>query len=77
MMLVNKNALRSRLVHAADELPAHQRMQFGILVDRPVDGVQEAALFQRLQMLVKISVAARGLRHVSYFQRFDSGAAFY
>jgi hypothetical protein len=52
-------------------------MQFGILIDGPVDGVHEAALFQRLQMLVKISVAARGLRHVSHFRRFDSGAAFY
>jgi hypothetical protein len=65
------------LLHATDELPAHQRMQFGILIDGPVDGVHEAALFQRLQMLVKISVAARGLRHVSHFRRFDSGAAFY
>ena len=51
------------LVDAADELPAHQRMQFGILVDRPVDGAQQAALLQRLQMLVQIAIASRRLRH--------------
>ena len=48
------------LVHAADELPAHQRMQLGILVDRPVDREQQAALTQRIEMLVQIAIAARG-----------------
>ena len=51
------------LVHAADELPAHQRMQFRIFVDRPVDGAQQAALVQRLQMLVQVAIATRRLRH--------------
>jgi hypothetical protein len=39
-------------------------MQFRILIDRPIDGAQEAALLQNLQMLVKIPIASRGLRHV-------------
>ncbi len=47
------------LVEAADELPAHQRMQFEILVDRPVDGAHQAALLQNLQMLVQIAIASR------------------
>jgi hypothetical protein len=51
------------LVEAADELPAHQRMQFRILVDRPVDGAHESALLQNLQVLMKIAIASRGLRH--------------
>ena len=44
------------LVHAADELPAHQRMQLGILVDRPVDGQEKSRLPERGQMLVQIGI---------------------
>ena len=50
--------MRSGLVDAADELPAHQRMQLGILVDRPIDGEQQALLAQRVEMLVQIAIAA-------------------
>ena len=57
-MLVNRNALRSASGIAADELPAHQRMQFGILVDRPVDGEQQAGSVERVEMIVQIAVAA-------------------
>ncbi len=39
-----QEGLALRFIHAADELPAHQRMQFGVLVDRPVDGEQKVAL---------------------------------
>ncbi len=61
-----QEGLALRLVHAADELPAHQRVQFGILVDRPVDGAEQAPLLQDMEMLVKIAVAARHLRHVVF-----------
>ncbi len=44
------------LVQPADELPAHQRVQLGILVDRPVDGQEKSRLPERRQMLVQIGV---------------------
>ncbi len=40
--------------HAAEELPAHERMQLGILVDRPVDADKEAIGFEIGQMLLEI-----------------------
>src|SRR5256885_13744843 len=40
--------------HAADELPAHQRMKLGILVDRPVDADEQALRFEIGEMLLKI-----------------------
>ena len=61
-----QEGLTLRLVEAADELPAHQRVQLCILVDRPVDGAQQAALLKDVKMLVKIAVAARRLRHVVF-----------
>ena len=45
-------------VDSADELPAHERMQFQILIDRPVDGEQQVALLERLQMFVQIGIGA-------------------
>src|SRR5438876_9092258 len=49
-------------VHSADELPAHQRVQLRILVDRAVDRQQQPALLQFLEVLVKVRVAALGVR---------------
>ncbi len=49
-------------VHSADELPAHQRVQLRVLVDRPVDGEQQPSLLQLLEVLVKVRVAALGVR---------------
>ena len=36
------------------ELPAHQRMQLGVLVDRPLDAYQEPCRFEPRQMLLEI-----------------------
>ncbi|MEJ0071917.1 MAG: hypothetical protein WDO24_27925 [Pseudomonadota bacterium] len=47
----------------ADELPADQRMQLGILVDRPVDLDQQPAFAQRREMLLQIGIATLGLGH--------------
>ena len=47
-------------VDAASELPAHQRVHLGVLVDLALDLDQEAGLAQRLDVLVQIGVAARG-----------------
>src|SRR5262249_24157219 len=49
------------LFHAAHVLPADQRMQLGVLVDRPVYGEQQAPSFQRVEMLMQVGVAAGGL----------------
>ena len=40
---------------AALELPAHQRVQLAVLVDRAVDAGDEAALFEPAQMLLEIA----------------------
>src|SRR5882672_11875785 len=56
-----------RFVHPSDELPAHQRMQLRVLVDRPVDREEEPALLQLLEVLVKIAIAARGFRRERRF----------
>src|SRR5712691_10103165 len=47
---------RSSLVlrHAAQELPAHQRVQLGILVDRAVDSHQQALRLEVGQMVLEI-----------------------
>ena len=41
-------------VQPALELPAHQRMQLGVLADGPVDLHQQAALFQTAELFVEI-----------------------
>ncbi len=41
-------------VQAALELPAHQRMQLGVLVDRPLDAHEQAIGFEPRQMLLEI-----------------------
>src|SRR5258708_7277760 len=45
------------LGQAADELPAHQRMQLGVLVDRAIDRDEQALALQRLEVLMEIGVA--------------------
>ena len=47
-------------VEAALELPAHQRVQFGILVDRAVDAHQEARGLQVGEVFLKIRRRAAG-----------------
>src|SRR6266571_6898657 len=58
------------LVHPPDELPAHQGMQLGVLVDRPGYREQQASLLQLLEVLVKVAVAARRLARE---RRFGAG----
>ena len=48
------------LGHAAQELPAHQRMQLGILVDGAVDANEQTLRLKIGQMILKIE--ARGRR---------------
>ena len=40
------------------ELPAHQRMQLGVLVDRPVDAHQQAGRLERREMRLEIACGA-------------------
>src|SRR6266404_4851464 len=42
------------LLDAAAELPAHQRVHFGVLVDRPVDGDEQAGLIECLDVIVQV-----------------------
>lgn len=44
---------------AAAELPAHQRVHLGVLVELPVDLDQKARSAQRLDVIVKIGVLTR------------------
>jgi hypothetical protein len=46
------------LGHAADELPAHQRMQLGVLVDRGVDARDQAGGFEIGEMILEIEAGA-------------------
>src|SRR5713101_1576332 len=57
-------------VHPPDELPAHQRMELRVLVDRPGYREQQPAFLQFLEVLVKVTVAARALRRE---RRFGAG----
>ena len=49
------------LRHAADELPADERMQLGVLVDRPVDARHQPGRLQRREMLLEVERGAFGL----------------
>ena len=49
------------LLDAAAELPAHQRVHLGILVDRAVDGDQQAGRIERADVVVQVGIAARGV----------------
>ncbi len=48
------------LRHAADELPAHQRIELGVLVDRPVDAHQQPGGFEVGEVLLKVEPGAAG-----------------
>ena len=50
------------LRHATDELPAHQRDELGVLVDRPVDADKKARGFQVGQMLLQVETRTRRFR---------------
>ena len=52
--LVNRKARRCVLAEPALELPAHQRMQLGVLVDRALDPHQQALCLERGQMRLEI-----------------------
>src|SRR4029077_7377204 len=56
------------LLDAAAELPAHQRMQLGVLVDRALDGNQQAGALQRIEMVVQVGIAF-GHSTVMFFAR--------
>ena len=62
------------LVKAALELPAHQRMKLGVLVDRALDAHQQAGGFEIGEMLLEIRrdagrcfATARPLEHEATF----------
>ena len=44
------------LFDAAAELPAHQRVHFGIFVDRPIDLDQQSRLVQRADVIVQVGI---------------------
>src|SRR3989454_2935933 len=56
--------LSVRLLDTAAELPAHQRMHLGVLVDRPIDRYEQPRALEGLQVLVKVGIGAlrRGAR---------------
>jgi hypothetical protein len=47
------------LRQVALELPAHQRMQLGVLVDRPVDPHHQALRLERGEVLLEVERRAR------------------
>ena len=61
--------------HAADELPAHQRLQLSVLVDGTVDAHQQPCGVQRGQMLVQITRGIGGCACVVAHVLFPFGAA--
>src|SRR5712692_3839213 len=53
-----------RLLDTAAELPAHQRMHLGVLVDRPIDRYEQPRALEGLEVLVEVGIGAprRGAR---------------
>jgi hypothetical protein len=47
------------LVEPPAKLPAHQRMDFRVLVDRDVHLQEQSRLFQRRELIVQIEIGAR------------------
>ena len=45
---------------AAAELPAHQRVHLGVLVDRPIDPDQLPGLLERAHVVVQVRIGAAG-----------------
>ena len=60
-----------RLGDAAAELPAHQRMQFGVLVDRDIDAQQEPGAIQRVQLIMQVHVGSGWPREALVGQAID------
>ena len=54
-----QECLALRLGNAAAILPAHQRVHFGVFVDRLVDDEQQSLACKRKHMLVQVGIAAR------------------
>ena len=52
----NRNALALVFRNAAAELPAHQRVHLGVLVDRPLHAEEQTLLLQRRDVRVKVRV---------------------
>ncbi len=48
---------------AAAELPAHQRMHLGVLVDRRIDAQQQPGLVETIEMVVQVGIAAITVHH--------------
>ena len=55
---------------AADELPAHERMQLGVLVDRPVDAHEQALRLEVGEVLLEIEPRPGGLPGAGKFSGF-------
>jgi hypothetical protein len=64
--LLKEERLARRFLNAADELPAHERMQLRILVDRFVDRQQQSLRAERLEMCMQVGIAARGVGHFGF-----------
>src|SRR5207245_11149357 len=47
------------LLDAAAELPPHQRVHFGVLVDRSVDDDEQAGLIERPDVIMQVRIPAR------------------
>ena len=61
-----QESLALALLDATDELPAHERMQFRVLVDCAVYDQQQALLPQNLKMFMQVEIAARRFGHWVY-----------
>ncbi len=61
--VLEQEALAIVLVDTATELPAHQRVHFRVLVDRPFDADQQPLLFQGLDVGAQIGIT--GLLHLT------------
>ena len=48
------------LLDAAAELPAHQRVHLGVLVDRPIDADELAGFLQRADVVVQVGIWRAG-----------------
>ncbi len=47
-----------RLLDTAAELPAYERVHFGVFVDRPIDRYEQPRALECLEMLVEVRIAA-------------------
>src|SRR5262249_51439435 len=58
--VLEQERLALRLRDASTELPAHERVHFGILVDRPLHANEEAVLLERGDMRVNVRISRAG-----------------